>query len=85
MGGPYLPLFPQTLSLCPLLPQYFPLCTIPSPGVSQASPGEGIVQRGNYWGSRGHNECLGEKGKVRSTHRDIYLLFNNTWGEGYYE
>jgi hypothetical protein len=52
-------------------------------GVSQASPGEGIVQRGKYWGSRGHNDkCLGEKGKVRSTHRDIYLLFNNTWGEG---
>ena len=25
-------------------------------GVSEASPGEGIVQRGNYWGSRGHND-----------------------------
>jgi hypothetical protein len=24
------------------------------------------------------------KVKVRSTHRDIYLLFNNTWGEGLY-
>ena len=40
------------------------------------------MQRGKYWGSRGHNDkCLGEKGKVRSTHRDIYLLFNNTWGK----
>jgi len=38
MGGPYLPLFPQTLSLCPLLPQYFPLCTIPSPGDACDTP-----------------------------------------------
>jgi hypothetical protein len=27
-------------------------------GVSQASPGEGIVQRGKYWGSRGHNDSV---------------------------
>jgi hypothetical protein len=31
--------------------------------VSQASPGEGIVQRGKYWGSRGHNDSVwGKRG-----------------------
>jgi hypothetical protein len=34
MGGPYLPLFPQTLSVCPLLP----ICTIPSPGDACDTP-----------------------------------------------
>ena len=27
---------------------------------------------------------FGGKEEGKSTHRDIYLLFNNTWGEGYY-
>jgi hypothetical protein len=34
-------------------------------GVSEAPPGEGILQRGNYWGSRGHNDSVGGKGKVK--------------------
>ena len=32
-------------------------------GVSEASPGGGIVQRGNYWGSRGHNDSVWGGGK----------------------
>jgi hypothetical protein len=32
--------------------------------MSQASPGEGIVQRGKYWGSRGHNDSVwGKRGR----------------------
>jgi hypothetical protein len=38
------------------------------PSLSEASLGEGIVQRGNYWGSRGHNDSVWEKGKVRYAH-----------------
>ena len=38
-------------------------------GVSQASPGEGVVQRGNYWGSRMHNDSVW--GKVRYAHRTL--------------
>jgi hypothetical protein len=30
--------------------------------VSQPSPGEGIVERGDYWGSRGHNGSVWGKG-----------------------
>ena len=37
-------------------------------GVSEASPGEDIVQRGNYWGSRGHIDSVWGKGKVRYAH-----------------
>ena len=36
--------------------------------VSEASPVEGIVQRGNYWGSRGHNDSAWGKGKFRCAH-----------------
>ena len=43
--------------------------------MSQASPGEGIVQRGKYWGSRGIMTVFGEKGegKVHPS-RHIYYL-----------
>ena len=37
-------------------------------GVSEASPGKDIVQRGNYWGNRGHNDSVWGKGKVRYAH-----------------
>ena len=43
--------------------------------VSQASPGEGIVQRGEYWGSRGIMTVFGGKGEgMVHPSRHIFII-----------